>query len=294
MRILGLFFLCLSLPLLAATKITSQIHDLDYGNQMGDEVLVFLKSGDVVKVKDFNLKMIEDFQASKSSDDWFTFTLDKKRYIQKVVQIENPFKNLSLSEQKMIDGLEAIDRYEQPYTPTTVASFEVAKGYIAESKHSVDTRVTQCFNRAMVWTYEWWRKHSLRSQKVFVFWPKAYVRATGHEWWFHVAPYVHVMDKDGLVKERVLDVKWISKPTEFQAWHNYHAPRDVKCKVVEKYSDYANYPWDADVCYFMKTHMYTWQPGDLELYEGWADFTKKGFNMDEVRAAYLEAFDITL
>jgi hypothetical protein len=39
--------------------------------------------------------------------------------------------------------------------------------------------------------------------------------------------------------------------------------------------------------------MYTWQPADLEMKEAW-NYTKGAFNMDEVRAAYLEAFDIKL
>lgn len=292
MRILGLFFLSMSLPLYAATTITSQIHDVDHGNQMGDEVLVFLTSGNVVKVSPSNLGMLETFQDSKGSDNWFTFTIDDKRYIKKMKEVESPYKSLPANDQKMLQI--DIDPYEQPYTPTTLPSMQKAKQYIAESRHPITTRVTQCFNRAMIWTYEWWKKHSMRSQKVFVFWPKAYVRKYGHEWWFHVAPYAHVMDTDGVVKERVMDVKWISYPIEFQKWHDYHAPKDVKCRVVEKYSDFANYPWDADRCYFIRTHMYTWQPQDLELYESWDTYTKRAFNMDEVRSAYLEAFEVTI
>lgn len=285
MRIVGFFFLCLSFPLMAANQITTQIHDVDFGHHQGDEILVFLKSGHVAKISEWNLKMIEEFQMAKSNDNWFRITLDEKRNIIDVEDVEAPYS--TNVEKTLLDN-------PVPYVPTTVASMEKAKEYIREGRRPITSRVTQCFNRAMIWSYEWWRNHSLKSMKVFVFWTKDYVRKFGHEWWFHVAPYVHVMDEDGQVKERVMDVKWLSRPYKFQEWADYHSPKDIPCKVVKKYSDYANHPWGTDRCYFMRTHMYTWQPMDLELYESWDNYSKNAFNMDEVRSAYLEAFEIRL
>ncbi len=271
-----------ALPALASHQITTQIHEIDLGTQIGDEVLVFLKSGDVAKLNRWDLPQIESLQSLKSNEQWLTFTLDKNRIIETV----KPATTLETNESKSM-SLDDAD-----YTPTTVENIKVATKYIAESRH-VTKEETQCFNRAMVWSYEWWRKHSLRSKKVFVFWPKEYVRKYSFKWWFHVSPYVHVVDADGVVKERVLDVKWLNRPYNFQDWADYHSSHDVKCKVVEKYSDYADHPFDTDRCYFIRANMYTWQPADLEMNEAW-NYTKSAFNMDEVRAAYLEAFDIKL
>lgn len=284
MRILGLLVFVLTLQAHANSQIVTKIHDVDFGNHQGDEILVFLKSGHVAKIDEFNLQMIEELQSSKSQSQWLKLTLDEGRNIIDVESADAPYE---AGREKTILDL------PHPYVPTTIESMAKAKEYIATSRRPITERVTQCFNRAMIWTYEWWRKHSLRSNKVFIFWTKDYVRRTGHEWWFHVAPYAHVMDSDGVVKERVLDVKWLSRPYEFQAWADYHSPRDLKCKVVKKYSDYANHPWGMN-CYFIRTHMYTWQPMDLELYESWDNYSKGAFNMDEVRAAYLEAFGVTL
>lgn len=282
MRILGLFFLCLSLPLMANTKITTQIHSVDHGNP-GEDVLVFLKSGNVAKISQGNLKTLEAFQDAKSTDEWLTLTLDKNRNIIKMEAAAAPV--VVSDEAKELD-------LDMEYTPTTVASMATAKAYIAESRNSGFTENSQCFNRAHVWVYEWWKRHSLRSQKVFVFWKKEYVRQYDFEWWFHISPYIHVMDSDGVVKERVMDVKWLSRPYGFQEWANYHQPKDVDCKVVQKYSDYANNPYGHD-CYFIRTNMFTWQPVDLELQEAWGESAfKKAFNMDEVRSAYLQAFGI--
>lgn len=285
MRILGFFLLCLSFPLYASVQLTTQIHDVDFGHHQGDEILVFLKSGHVAKISEWNLKMIEDFQAAKSNDNWFRITMDDDRNIIDVEDVEAPYQ--TEKEKTLLD-------LPIPYVPTTVESMEKARSYIRKGRNPITSRVTQCFNRAHVWSYEWWRDHSVRSMKVFVFWTKEYVRRYRHEWWFHVAPYVHVMDTDGKIKERVMDVKWLSRPYEFQAWANYHSPKDIPCRVVTKYSDYANNPWDVDRCYFMRANMYTWQPMDLELYEAWDNYSKNAFNMDEIKAAFLEAFDVRL
>lgn len=269
----------------AAKEITTQIHDVDYGSKPKDEVLIFLKSGDVLRLESKQKKVIESLQSQKTDDQWLTFTIDKNRFIKKVSPASSP---VSLKEAPF----STLDFEEANYTPTTVASMKIATNYISESR-KVTKELTQCFNRAMVWSYEWWRKHSLRTNKVFIFWPKEYVRKYSFKWWFHVSPYVHVVDSDGSVKERVLDVKWLSRPYSFQDWADYHSSYDVKCRVVEKYSEYADHPFDTDRCYFIRSNMYTWQPADLEMKEAWG-YTKEAFNMDEIRAAYLEAFDIQL
>jgi hypothetical protein len=173
------------------------------------------------------------------------------------------------------------------YTPTIVPDMNRATQLIRNSRQSPNSE-SQCFNRAMVWTYEWWKNSSLKSNKILIFWSRDYVRRYGFKWWFHISPYVLVKNDQGRVVERVLDVKYINRPVDFQWWANYHSKVDYNCKIVSKYSDYANYPYGHD-CYFMRTHMYTYQPADLEMYEAWG-FNKNAFNMDEVRAAYLEAF----
>lgn len=278
-----LLSLIFSAQLLADSKFTSKIHDIDLGKRPGDDVLVFLSSGDVVMVGTWNLKLIEDLHAAKSSEEWMDLTVSEERIILKAKTVEAPVLAVEVS--KSFNQVENTE-----YLPTTVESMKVATSYIRESKHPRKSE-TQCFNRAMVWTYEWWIRHSLRSNKVFVFWTKDYVREKKFKWWFHVAPYVHVMDTDGVVKERVLDVKWLPKPYAFQEWADYHSSHDVKCKVVEKYSEYADFPFGEDRCYFMRTNMYTWQPADLEMQEAWG-YNKNDFHMDEVRAAYLEAFNL--
>lgn len=284
MRLSWLLVFVLFIPKLALafTEITTQIHEVDIGTQPGDDVLVLLKTGDVARLNVSELDKIEELQSYAFYGGWFTFSLDEKRFIKRIFSAAAPVATIE----------EKQSFYDFNYTPTTVASMEVAEGYIKEARSRVEREgTTQCFNRAMVWSYDWWKKHSLRSMKMFIFWPKEYIRKYSFKWWFHVTPYVHVMDTDGIVKERALDVKWISRPYSMQDWADFHSTKDVKCRVVEKYSDYANNPFYSDRCYFMRANMYTWQPADLEMNEAWG-YSKDAFNMDEVRAAFLEAFNI--
>jgi hypothetical protein len=279
--ILYSFFICAQIN--AATKLTGQIHDIDLGTP-GEEVLVFLGSGDVLKVDKWNLALLEDLNTAKSNLGWMSFTVSDERIILKA----SPTKSTPVASITNTKSFSLLETGE--YIPTTIESMELATAYMKESRQR-SRNDSQCFNRAMVWTYEWWMKHSLRSNKVFVFWTKEYVREKKFKWWFHVAPYVHVLDTDGVVKERVVDVKFQNRPYTFQDWADFNSTHDVKCKVVEKYSDYADYPFGTEHCYFMRTNMYTWQPADIEMKEVWG-YKKESFHMEEVRAAYLDAFGL--
>lgn len=285
MRILFLsLVLLISFPAIASRTLVSKIHDIDVGLP-GEKVLVFLSTGDVVSTSQANLTLLENLQSGKSTNKWFEFTITKSREIKRIVPVTKPTYVFD----ENAKALQDIDL--DTYIPTTVKDFATAKRYMAESRRTVKEE-TQCFNRAMVWVYEWWRKHSLRSNKVFIFWSKDYVRSVGFKWWFHVSPYIHVVDPDGNIVERTLDVKYTSRPYEFQDWADYHSWKDTKCMVITKYSEYADYPY-GNGCYFYRANMFTYQPADLEMNEAWG-YTKNAFNMQEVKGAYLEAFDIQL
>lgn len=276
MRVFGLMLFLLSLPLMAAREITTKIHDIDYGQKPNDEILVFLTSGHVAKINQSYPVLFSSFSKSGMKDRWFRIKLDSDRFITGIKEISSPYK-----EPKIQQGMSF-----QDYVPTTIANMETAKRYHREARYN--PKESQCFNRALVWTYEWWKNHSLKSNKLLIYFTRNYIRRYNFEWWFHIAPYVHVMDQ-GKVVERVMDVKYTSGPLEFKKWANIFLRNDAPCQVITKYSDYADYPYSGE-CYLQRTNMYTYQPADLQMNEAWG-YTKDKFNMDEVRGAYLEAFD---
>lgn len=280
MRVFGLLPLFLSLPLIAATEFTTKINDIDYGQKAGDEVLVFLDNGKVAKLRETNTSLLSETK-SINKKDWFRFTLDDERFITAVEEVGAPIQETK--------AFESFNEAPQSYVPTTIASMALAQKYHKEARYN--PKESQCFNRAQVWTYEWWRNHSLKSMKILIYFSRTYIRRYNFEWWFHIAPYVHVME-NGKVVERVMDVKYSSGPRDFQKWANIFLRNDHPCPVITKYSDYADYPYTGE-CYFQRTHMYTYQPADLQMYEAWG-YQKTSWNMTEVRWAYEEAYDETL
>lgn len=279
MRVFGLLACFLSLSAFAETKLTTQIYDIDYGTKNGDDILVLLTSGDVAKLNRSDLHLLPDNNKSFVSNDWYEIKMDANRYITKAKRVAEP-------EASFFKSLNNDPTDPTEYVPTTVESMEVAKKYHKEAR--LYAKDSQCFNRAMVWSYEWWKKHSLKSNKILIYWTRNYIRRYNFQWWFHIAPLLNVMDNEKVV-ERVMDIKYTKGPLSIQQWTNIFMRNKAVCRVITKYSEYADYPYTGD-CYIQRTNMYVLQPADLQMEEAWG-YKKTNFIMDEVRASYLEAFN---
>ena len=278
MRVFGLMFCLLSLPLFAATELTTKIHDIDYGTKPGDDVLVFLTSGHVAKLRESNHLFNKGMKRFDLKKNWYKISLDEERFITELEPVESPVPEVRFN----ADHTKSFNSY----VPTTIDSMATAKKYFKEARYN--PKDSQCFNRAQIWSYEWWKNHSLRSNKILIYFTRTYIRRYNFEWWFHIAPLINIMD-NGKVVERVMDIKYTRGPVEITRWSNIFMRNDAPCPVITKFSDYADYPYTGD-CFLQRTHMYTYQPADLQMYEAWG-YKKENWNMDEVRGAYLEAFD---
>jgi len=257
----------------------SSVNAIDLAPDSSSHHLVLLNDGHVLKVKNDDGDLLSEISDNKSLNKTvFQFEYDDDRFISKV---HLTLQSDSYEKKSLISNAQ--------YTPTTVASIDLLRKYFKEAPYN--PKESQCFNRAMVWSYGWWRKHSLRSMKLFIYFTREYIRRYNFEWWFHVAPYAHVME-NGKVVERVLDVKYSSGPLSFKKWSDIFMRNDADCRVITKYSEYADYPYTGD-CFYQRADMYTYQPADLQMNEAWG-YTKDNFNMTEVRGAYKEAFDIDL
>lgn len=274
-----LFLLLFFTIFTSAKSIEGLIYKIDPGEFVGEESLIYLASGEVLKVGPNKLNELIGL-GEKKKHQIFEFTIDENRFVTRIkktqkIELEKNFKS------------HFSDKLITPYVPTTLKDLETAKFYHREGRRY--QKDSQCFNRAMIWSYEWWRKHQLKSMKIFIFFSRNYIRRYNFEWWFHVAPYVHVWD-EGKVSEKVMDLKYTSKPLEITDWTNIFMKNDAKCFPVNSYSEYADFPYYGD-CYIQRTHMYTYQPADLQMYEAWG-YEKFDFNLEEVKGAYLEAFDM--
>lgn len=271
--------LCLlSLNAFADSTIYSSVYLIDHGKTSDDDHLVFLDNGTVLKTKHDD-QIIHELEKNKlNTKRNYEFIIDDDRYVKSLKLVSEIKKELVLGSSTA-----------QAYVPTTVASMDVLKKYFKEAPYN--PKESQCFNRAMVWSYGWWKEHSLKSMKMFIFFTRDYIRRYNFEWWFHVAPYAHVKE-NGKVVERMLDVKYSSRPLPVKDWSDIFMRNDATCNVITKYSEYADFPYTGN-CYYYRASMYYYQPADLQMNEAWG-LTKDKFNMGEVIGAYKEAFDIDL
>jgi hypothetical protein len=149
---------------------------------------------------------------------------------------------------------------------------------------------SQCYQRAHVWAYEW-RKKNVYPSKTWIFFTRQYIRKYNFDWWFHVAPSVHVMMSEG-IKERILDIKYATTPLKLKSWTDIFIRDGSNCPVVDKYTDQADYP-ESSSCFVMKSSMYYYQPFELELKEV-NGIEKSIWVKDEVARSYFEAFNYKL
>lgn len=280
-----LIAILLSVPIAAKTTLRTQIYDIDYGKE-DEETLLLLTSGDVAKLKPNEHLMFwqKKINNEPSSTQWFDITMDENRYVTKMQAAEAPLPTIEEKTARLNKLLQST------YVPTTVESMSKAQAYHRQGRRTYDG-ATQCFNRGMIWSYEWWKNNSVKSMKYWIFFTRTYIRKYNFEWWFHIAPYLHVMH-EGKVVERAMDLKYTSSPVELRRWSNIFMRNKAECKIITKYSDFADYPYTG-YCYIMRSNMYVYQPADLEMNEAWG-YTKDSFLMDEIRGAYLEAFGIRL
>lgn len=272
-------FLCLllllSLHTFAETEVATKVTDIDFGTNPKDEILVLLESGLVAKIKPHNVHpLVEKLNSGQT----FVFLLDEERYIQNIAPVQ--IRERSHSE---------FDFQVKEFKPTVLPNLRTASRYFSEAR--LRKYKSECFNRAMVWSYEWWKKRNTNSEKVFLFFTRAYIRRYNFKWWFHVAPMVKVKNGRKIV-ERMMDRKYSKGPLSIQSWTNIFMHNNAKCKPITNYSDYADFPYTGD-CYVQSTHMYTYQPADLQMYEAWG-YDKNKFEMREVRQAYLDALNVRI
>jgi hypothetical protein len=284
MRILSVILMLLfSLSLFATTEIKTQIYDIDMGQQ-NEVPLVFLTSGQVVSFPEGKKADLDRLKEALLKKTWMLITINDKREILQLKEVATPptyvTKTLKFTEDAPV------------FVPSILKDMDEARTLFYESRSEAKEE-SQCFNRAHVWTYEWRTKRNVYSSKVWLFFTRKYIRKNKFEWWFHVAPMVHVVHQ-GEVKERVMDIKYsrANGPVKLKQWTNIFMRDSAECPVVQKYTDHADYP-ESGSCFVMKSSMYYYQPVDLEQ-KDLSGFSKWRWLEPEVKHAYLDAFDITL
>lgn len=282
MRIfLGLsFFFCAEVS--ASTTFRTQIHDLRPSLSQKETTLVFLQNGKVAKLPSMNESFAKDLEKLRQKKTWIRVTLNDQRHI-------IAFSSLPLSLPKEEENLESLTpTIREVYEPSLLPSMDVARDFFRETRLPREGE-TQCFNRAHIWSYDWRTKKNLYSKKIWIFFTAKFIREHDFEWWFHVAPLIHV-NVDGKIKERVMDMKYARGPISTKVWSDIFIKDDAPCPTVTNYTEHADFP-ESGSCYLQKSSMYYYQPIDLELNEKY-EIQKEAWIPSELTQAFSEAFTI--
>jgi hypothetical protein len=279
---LWFIFLIASFGLRAEVLHRSKVIYLDADKNNQETPLAYLASGKVVKLSLLSQEERKKMRKAQEGNRLLEFRLSYER---EVITFED------ISDDKLPNrGIQAkTNRILSPFVPSVIGSPMEARAIFQDAKKNpIDS---QCFNRAHVWTYEWRLKYHLFTSKAWLFFSRKYIRKFDFEWWFHVAPYFHVIEA-GRVVERIADVKYAKGPINFKAWTDIFVRNKADCPVVNTYSEQANYP-ESRWCSIMKSSMYYYQPIDLELLE-LDGIEKSHWSEAELKMAYQEAFEILL
>ena len=265
-----------------ATVISAHVYKIDVSDKIHEPSLVFLNSGEVVKLIPHKTDYMRRLVEARDLQTKLALHINEDR---EIIHIEiSP----DLKEMRDLDKLIDESNLVELARPTVVSQTGVLsmfKSARLNNKHS------QCFNRAHVWSYEWKKFKNINTAKLFIFFSVKYIREHNFYWWFHVAPYAHVVIGNK-IRERVMDKKFMPGPSSIRQWIDRFMADGTPCRTVKKYSEYANYPESGD-CYLMRSSMFTYWPFDLEM-EELKGIVKKDWARVDLEAAYTEAFDISM
>lgn len=278
--LLGLLFCLFSTFVMAQSEVSTQIHDIDMGQNNDEQPLIYLSTGQVVTYPFADKSIFDRLKDAIRTKAWFVLTLNAQREITAIKDLISP-PSMTSTKSMVIN---------EPFIPSILKDLDQARGFFYEARTDAKEE-SQCFNRAHVWSYEWRTKRNLYSSKAWIFFTRRFIRKYKFEWWFHVAPMVHIVH-EGKVRERVMDIKYARGPLKLKQWTDIFMRDNADCPVVENYSEQALHP-ESVSCFLMKSSMYYYQPVDLEQTEITGDL-KSRWQEGEVKQAYLEAFDVTL
>lgn len=276
MRFTAIILLCcFSFSIRASIQMKSQVHAIDQGNN-ALAPLIFLTTGQVVRLNKNKNAFLQLLKKAKKNQRWIQLSLSNQHELESL-------ELLSPSEIKIKSSLM---RIEESYEPTIVENMNLARNYFAQARYK--EKESQCFNRAAVWSYEWFSKNNIYSNKTWLFFSRKFIRKYKFEWWFHVAPSIKVLEEDK-IKDKVMDIKYSRGPLDLKKWTDIFIRNKASCPVVEVYSDYANYP-ESSWCFVMRTSMFYYRPIDIEMKE-LSGAMKANWYPEELTEAYLEALD---
>ena len=259
----------------ASIQLKAKIYAIDHGDATLPP-LILLTTGQVVRLHQNKMLLFDLLKRAHKNHSWIKLAITTKHEVENVELL--PSREIAIKSRSLMR--------DEIYEPTVVENMTLARNYFSQARYK--EKESQCFNRAMVWSYEWFAKNNIYSNKTWLFFSRKFIRKYKFDWWFHVAPSIKVLEEDR-IKHKVMDIKYARGPLDLKRWTDIFIRNKASCPVVENYTDYANYP-ESSWCFVMRTSMFYYRPIDIEMRE-LTGALKGNWYQEELTEAYLEALD---
>jgi len=163
------------------------------------------------------------------------------------------------------------------YQPSLLSGEDSARKIYQLLPTSIFETESGCYQRAHYWSYLLNQHYSIKSMKVYLFFTDRYRREFSYDWYFHIAPLIPTVMKDGSIQDLVFDptftsppprakpddlIHYDSRPLTVHEWTRYFIYPNVECKITDNYEEMMENQ-DLYYCYVMKVPMYQYSPTDF-------------------------------
>jgi len=258
---------------------------------------VLATDGQVYTIDGNNSKLVQLAMSAVESKSEVKVKLSEHLDTEDLLQMRNEILGIKIiSESKKQISAPDFFKNTKGYNPNILMSSYITNiddedklnDYFASMNRKFRRR-SECFNRAYVWSWEM-SFNKIKGQRVhlgkaWLFFTRRYIRTYKYKWWFHIAPYINFNNE-----VRMLDRSFLKNPSTLQEWTDEFIYTKEECKIVNKYSDYAQHQEERD-CYLLKSSVHYWQPLDIEKAET-EGLAQKEWKEARLKGAYKNAIGV--
>jgi hypothetical protein len=251
-----------------------KIVNVDAPTNSSEDYLLFADNGLVYEVESSRVELVNlaiqaanneiEVEISFSDDEHTRDILNTRSVIENIKFLTQPVSNTK--------GIKILDEVNEEVVVAPILNSYITDFKTEESVQKIFAKLnkktkrrSQCYNRAHVWSWDLYHyfhnDRRIQTGKVWIYFTKKYIRAYGHKWWFHIAPYLTVNGE-----ERVIDRVFSKSPESIQNWTNRFIKTNEVCPEVKLYSEYKSRIY-TDNCIIMKSSVFYWQPQHLKKAE---------------------------
>lgn len=257
----------LELPNIVTTTIAEVMVEEDANGELEDAMVYANNDIRAMIVSSNNVKSIRDLMEARRNGWEVRLTLEVERDKDLNTTYEIVEVDVLSRENKLSNGILSSSRAG---TQPIIAKNRTELNEMFNSMYHYDSSDydvnDNCFNRAQYWsrTQQALKEEqgvtNSRTDKVFIFFSRAYTKKFNHKWWYHVAPVVYQESLDNPV---VFDSTFVSRPISLQGWlQTFDNYTNGNCEKIESLNEFYSKSQEP-ICMYIVASGFNYIPSDL-------------------------------